>query len=285
MKKNQASEAGKDAVKRLGWWHAHRFLLLRRGLQLMTLLAFLSGPWFGVWLFRGNLSSSELLNTVPFTEPLLLMQLLASGHWPPLIAWIGALVVVVIYALLAPRSFCGWVCPMNIITDTVAWIRRKTGYNLSLSCSKTIRYYLLGGVIIGSAISGSVIWATLDPVAALHRGIIFGFGAGWILIAWVVVIDLLLIEHGWCGHLCPLGAMHGLISHKSPLRITVIDASACTQCMDCVHVCPEPQVLRGPIIESANKVSSHDCMSCGRCIDVCAERVLGFEVSKGAKDE
>ncbi len=284
-KKNLSSDAGKEAKQRLGWWRANRFLMTRRCVQLLVIASFVSGPWLGIWIFTGNLSSSELFGIVPFTDPLLLTQTMATGHMPVLAAVIGAVIVVVVYALLSPRSFCGWVCPMNMVTDLAAWLRRKSGYNLSLKCDKSLRYFLLAGVVIGSAVSGAILWGTLDPVSSLHRGIVFGFGAGWILVAWVFVIDLLLIEHGWCGHLCPLGAMHGLISHKSPIRVHVLDKSACTQCMDCIHVCPEPQVLRGPIIETASSVTSHDCMSCGRCVDVCAERVLGFEISMGAKDE
>ncbi len=69
--------------------------------------------------------------------------------------------------------------------------------------------------MLGGALSGAILWTWLDPVAALHRGLVFGMGAGWVLIALVFVLDLLLVEHGWCGHLCPLGATYGVIGRKA----------------------------------------------------------------------
>lgn len=81
MAKHLAKDAGKAAVAQLGWWKAHRFLILRRLTQLSVLLAFWSGPFWDVWLFKGNLSGSVLFDVVPFTDPLIAAQTLASGHW------------------------------------------------------------------------------------------------------------------------------------------------------------------------------------------------------------
>ena len=49
---------GAEAIQRKGWWGAHRYLVLRRLSQVTVLLVFLSGPWFGVWVAKGNLSAS-----------------------------------------------------------------------------------------------------------------------------------------------------------------------------------------------------------------------------------
>ncbi|MGF1758827.1 quinol dehydrogenase ferredoxin subunit NapH [Photobacterium sagamiensis] len=281
--KNHAKDAGKAAVKTLGWWKAHRFLLLRRCCQLLIIGLFMVGPTLGV--LRGNLSSSTLFDTIPMTDPLILLQTLMAGHLPELTALLGALIVVVFYAVIGPRVFCGWVCPMNIVTDAAAWLRRKLDLKVSYSWPSSMRYWLLAVLLLGSAISGTVLWSWVDPVAALHRGLIFGMGAGWILIALVFVLDLLLVEHGWCGHLCPLGATYGVIGRKSLLRVTATNREACNKCMDCFNVCPEPEVLRQPLKEGDRRVMSQDCISCGRCIDVCSERVLEFKTRIGAKYE
>ncbi|MEG2829748.1 MAG: quinol dehydrogenase ferredoxin subunit NapH, partial [Edwardsiella sp. (in: enterobacteria)] len=49
--------------------------------------------------------------------------------------------------------------------------------------------------------------------------------------------------------------------------------------MDCFHVCPEPQVLREPVLNHNHSplVLSKACISCGRCMDVCAEQVFEFK--------
>lgn len=275
MAKNLAQNAGKEAVEKLGWWRAHRFLILRRLCQLTIIALFMAGPTLGV--LTGNLSSSMLFDTVPLSDPLIVLQALATGHIPEFNALLGVVIVVVFYAILAPRAFCAWVCPLNIVTDLAAWLRRKFNIKASYRWSPAIRYWLIPVLMLGSALSGAILWTWLDPVAALHRGLVFGMGAGWVLIALVFVMDLLLVEHGWCGHLCPLGAAYGVIGRKSLLRVTAVRREDCTKCMDCFYVCPEPEVLRQPLKEGDRRVMDQNCISCGRCLDVCPEHVFEFK--------
>ncbi|HCE2120028.1 TPA: quinol dehydrogenase ferredoxin subunit NapH [Vibrio parahaemolyticus] len=275
MAKNLAQNAGKEAIEKLGWWRAHRFLVLRRLCQLTIIALFMAGPTLGV--LTGNLSSSMLLDTVPLSDPLIVLQALATGHIPEFNALLGVVIVVVFYAILAPRAFCAWVCPLNIVTDLAAWLRRKFNIKASYRWSPAIRYWLIPVLMLGSALSGVILWTWLDPVAALHRGLVFGMGAGWVLIALVFVLDLLLVEHGWCGHLCPLGAAYGVIGRKSLLRVTAVRREDCTKCMDCFYVCPEPEVLRQPLKEGDRRVMVQNCISCGRCLDVCPEQVFEFK--------
>ncbi|HDU8577359.1 quinol dehydrogenase ferredoxin subunit NapH [Vibrio antiquarius] len=275
MAKNLAQNAGKEAVEKLGWWRAHRFLILRRLCQLTIIALFMAGPTLGA--LTGNLSSSMLLDAVPLSDPLILLQALATGHVPEFNALLGVVIVVVFYAILAPRAFCAWVCPLNVVTDLAAWLRRKLNIKASYRWSPAIRYWLIPVLMLGSALSGAILWTWLDPVAALHRGLVFGMGAGWVLIAQVFVLDLLLVEHGWCGHLCPLGATYGVIGRKSLLRVTAVRREDCTKCMDCFYVCPEPEVLRQPLKEGDRRVMEQNCISCGRCLDVCPEHVFEFK--------
>ncbi|EML0172034.1 quinol dehydrogenase ferredoxin subunit NapH [Vibrio parahaemolyticus] len=275
MAKNLAQNAGKEAVEKLGWWRAHRFLILRRLCQLTIIALFMAGPTLGV--LTGNLSSSMLFDTVPLSDPLIVLQALATGHIPEFNALLGVVIVVVFYAILAPRAFCAWVCPLNIVTDLAAWLRRKFNIKASYRWSAAIRYWLIPVLMLGSALSGAILWTWLDPVAALHRGLVFGMGAGWVLIALVFVLDLLLVEHGWCGHLCPLGATYGVIGRKSLLRVTAVRREDCTKCMDCFYVCPEPEVLRQPLKEGDRRVMDQNCISCGRCLDVCPVHVFEFK--------
>ncbi|ARP00344.1 Putative electron transport protein YccM [Vibrio alginolyticus] len=275
MAKNLAQNAGKEALEKLGWWRAHRFLILRRLCQFTIIALFMAGPTLGI--LTGNLSSSMLLDTVPLSDPLIVLQALATGHVPEFNALLGVVIVVAFYAILAPRAFCAWVCPLNIVTDLAAWLRRKFNIKASYRWSPMIRYWLIPVLMLGSALSGAILWTWLDPVAALHRGLVFGMGAGWVLIALVFVLDLLLVEHGWCGHLCPLGATYGVIGRKSLLRVTAVRREDCTKCMDCFYICPEPEVLRQPLKEGDRRVMDQNCISCGRCLDVCPEHVFEFK--------
>ena len=284
---NHKQAAGRDAAAKKGWWHSRKWLLMRRFSQALVLSLFLCGPLFGVWVLHGNYSSSLLLDRVPLSDPLMVLQSLLSGHLPSAVALSGAGIVLVGYALLGKRIFCGWVCPLNPLTDLAAWLRRKTGFNASASLPRWLRYLLLAIVLAGSALTGTLIWEWVNPVSLMGRGLIFGFGAGiWLLIA-LFLFDLLLVEHGWCGHLCPLGALYGAVGSKGALEVSTGGRERCTRCMDCFHVCPEPQVMRAPVLDkhSPARISSRDCLNCGRCIDICPEDVFKITIrwSSGVK--
>jgi len=276
---NAPKLAGREAREKLGWWYANRFLFWRRVSQLSILLMFLSGPYFGVWILKGNYSGSMLFDIIPLSDPLITLESLAGGHLPGILTLSGALIIFVTYALLGSKVFCGWVCPLNVVTDCAAWIRRKLGIRQTAKVPRTLRYAILVMILVGSAVSGLLLWEWVNPVAALGRALIYSFGATTWLVLVVFFFDLFIVEHGWCGHLCPIGATYGVIGAKSLLRIKVIDRARCDNCMDCYNVCPEPQVLRSPLHGKNNEsllVLSQDCISCGRCIDVCAEKVFTF---------
>lgn len=285
---NKPQDAGLEARQKLGWWHAYRFLILRRLSQLSIILMFLSGPLRDVWILKGNYSGSLLLDTVPMTDPLMTAEVLSTGHLPEWTVIIGALVIIAFYSLVASKVFCSWGCPMNMVTDTATWLRRKLGIRQTAKISRNLRYAILAMILVGSAITGSLLWEWINPVAALGRAFVYGLGATVWLVLVVFLFDLLVVEHGWCGHLCPIGATYALIGAKGIIKVNVTDRSRCDRCMDCYNVCPEPQVLRMPLNgkpENSTIVLSKDCISCGRCIDVCAENVFAFSTCfKGSID-
>jgi polyferredoxin len=104
---------GAEAIQRKGWFGAHRWLLARRLSQLIILGLFLAGPWLGIWIVKGNLASSLTLEVLPLTDPLLLLQVLASGQMPAATALIGAAIGLVFYLLVGGRVYCSWVCPVG----------------------------------------------------------------------------------------------------------------------------------------------------------------------------
>jgi ferredoxin-type protein NapH len=272
---------GKDAVASKGWLRAHRWLLLRRLSQLGILALFLLGPIAGLWVVKGNLSASMVLDVLPLTDPLLLLQSLLSGTLPVLSGALGALIVLAFYALVGGRVFCSWVCPVNLVTDLAAWLRRRFDLRGGSALSRNLRYWILGLVLLFPLVTGVIAWEYLNPVSMLHRGLIFGMGLGWLIIAGVFLFDLLVARHGWCGRLCPVGAFYGLVGSGALLRVSAARRERCDDCMDCFEICPEPQVIKpalkgaadcvGPVILDIN------CTNCGRCIDVCSKDVFRFD--------
>ncbi|WP_209834055.1 quinol dehydrogenase ferredoxin subunit NapH [Ruegeria sp. HKCCE3926] len=270
---------GQEAVESKGWIGAHRFLLMRRASQLFFLVLFLLGPWFGIWIVEGNLAGSLTLGVLPLTDPFILMQSLVAGHWPEVTALIGGLIVLVVYALIGGRVYCSWVCPINPVTDAANWVHRKLDLPKGWQPKRGTRLWILATVLLVSGLSGVIAWELVNPITMLHRGLVFGMGFVWAMIAAIFVFDVFVSRHGWCGHLCPVGAFYGLIGSKSLLRVSAANRTACDDCMDCYAVCPENQVI-SPALKgkpgSSPLILSPDCTNCGRCIDVCAVDVFNF---------
>jgi ferredoxin-type protein NapH len=272
-----APRPGAAAIATKGRLPAHKWLLLRRVSQLGILALFLAGPWFGWWIVEGNLSSSLTLGVLPLTDPFLLAQQLAAGHLPYREALLGGAIVLAFYLLAGGRLFCAWVCPLNLVTDAAAWLRRRLGLKGGRAPAAATRHWLLGFVLLAAAATGALAWEWVNPVSMLHRGLVFGFGLGWGLVGGVFLYDLLIAPRGWCGHLCPQGAFYGLLGRTALVRVTAARRAACNDCMDCFAVCPEPQVIR-PALKGVGQhhplILDADCTTCGRCVDVCAQHVF-----------
>lgn len=266
---------GREALAAKGWLRAHKWLLLRRTSQLGLLLLFGLGPWLGIWIVKGTLTSSRTLDTLPLTDPFFLLQSLAAGHLPYREALIGVAIVIAFYLLVGGRVYCSWVCPMNVVTDTAAWLRRRLNLQGGRAPSPTTRYWLLGAILLASFASGTLAWEWINPVSLLHRGLLFGFGAAWAIILGVFLYDLLIATKGWCGHLCPMGATYSLLNFSGLPKVSALRRSQCDDCLDCYAVCPEPQVIRPALKGVASPIiASNNCTHCGRCIDVCAQNVF-----------
>ncbi|ABO25074.1 quinol dehydrogenase ferredoxin subunit NapH [Shewanella loihica] len=265
------------AIDELGWWRAHKFLFLRRASQLCVLLTFAIGPWMGLWVLKGNLSSSELLGTIPLSDPLVTLQVLMTGHLPETALLVGALLIALFYLLAGGRVFCSWVCPVNLVTDAASWLRRKLRLPRTAEMPRNLRYYLLALVLLLPLVTGITVWEWVNPVPILYRALLFGAGSGLWILAMIFLLDLFISERAWCGHLCPTGALFALLGKASPVKVSAVNASACDNCMDCFEVCPERQVLKPALKGDNPMIVDSDCTQCGRCIDVCAQRVFQYQ--------
>ncbi|MCI5211593.1 MAG: quinol dehydrogenase ferredoxin subunit NapH, partial [Candidatus Electrothrix sp. ATG2] len=233
----------------------------------------------GIWIITGTLSASETLGFLPLTDPLLLLQSVVAGHVVTGTAIIGVLIVVVFYALIGGRVFCSWVCPVNLVTDGASWLNRRLGLKQGGTMSSSTRYWFMVMILVLAACTGSIVWEQLNPVTVLQRGLVFGMGAGWLLLVAVFLFDAFVVRRGWCGHLCPVGALYSLLGFVSVLRVKAEQREQCTDCMDCFTVCPEPQVIR-PALKgdeaSSAVILSNNCLNCGRCIDICPHNIFRF---------
>lgn len=271
---------GRAATARHGWWKAHQFLVLRRITQTGLLALFIVGPLFGIWIVKGTIAASLVFNVVPLTDPLILLQGLVARHLPQGTAFAGATIVLVVYFVLGGRSYCSWVCPVNPIADVAAYLRRRLGIGKGLVLRPATRWFVLAMVLVVSALTATIAWELINPVTAVWRSAVFGAGFGLSAAIAVFLFDLMVVSNGWCGHICPVGAFYGLLGNASLLRVSASARQRCDDCLECFIICPESHVI-APALRSADcdrspVILSGDCTVCGRCVDICPERVFNF---------
>lgn len=271
---------GAAAIASKGWLHAYKWLLLRRISQLAILALFLLGPLAGNWIVKGNMASSLTLGVLPLTDPYVLLQSVLARHAPETAAVIGAAIILGFYLLVGGRVYCSWICPLNIVTDTAAWLRERMGIKSNSHISRTARYWVLAMTLVLAIVTGTIAWELVNPVSMVFRGLVFGMGAAWLMVLGIFLFDLLISRRGWCGHVCPVGAFYSLLGTLSPLRVSASAREQCNDCMDCFAVCPEPQVIRPALKGAAQNIGpvilAPNCANCGRCIDICSKDVFRF---------
>ncbi|MEO5337354.1 MAG: quinol dehydrogenase ferredoxin subunit NapH [Magnetospirillum sp. WYHS-4] len=292
MSKGTLYTPGAEAVAVKGRFAAYRWLILRRVSQVGILVLFMVGPvllWLKgaggrpaevFWPVKGTLASSLTLDVLPLTDPFMVLQSLAAGHVMTKTAFIGAAIVLAFYLLVGGRTYCSWVCPVNIVTDAAHWLRQKLGLKGGIQLARRTRYWVMAMALIVSAATGVLAWELVNPITIFQRVLTFGVGLGWLVILGIFLYDTFASKRGWCSHLCPVGAFYALVNRFGLVKVSAAKRSACTNCMDCFAVCPEPHVIT-PALRGADRglgpvILSADCTNCGRCADVCAPAVFEF---------
>jgi len=98
------------------------------------------------------------------------------------------------------------------------------------------------------------------------------FQTGWLIGALFLVILFLnrIRPRFWCRTLCPLGALFGLFSRFSLLRLEK-NPGACTDCQKCILTC-QGAASPGPGVEWDRS----ECLLCFNCFARCPEDAIAF---------
>ena len=259
----------------------NKYLILRRFIQLLILFLFFAAANFGLTILKGNLSTADVFGLFHLSDPYAVLQMMFTGYIPTREIAVGAIIVFVFYSIIGGRLFCSWICPLNIITDFASFLRRKFKIKPLIKAqviSRNVRYYLIALGLVLSTITGVAAFELVNPISILFRGIIFGSVFSLSAVAIVFLVDLFILEHAWCGHFCPVGALYAVAGKFSLLKVYHTSEN-CTLCMKCKLVCPEVQVLN-IIGKETDIIKSSECTDCARCIDVCDDNALKFKLIK-----
>ena len=184
-------------------------------------------------------------------------------------------VAVLSLGLLMKKAFCSWMCPVGTVSEALWRLgRRLFGRNLAPPRwadypLRAVKYLILAFFLWAvGRMDGPMLEAFLDSpynaAADVRMYLFFAHLSGLALGVLLALAGLsLLVQNVWCRYLCPYGALLGLLSLASPLRITRAKAS-CIDCGLCTRACPSRiQVHR------AGRVASDECTACYRCVQAC----------------
>ena len=272
------------------WLCTRKYSVIRKCVQVGILATFFATAHGWKILDRpvlsGDLSNSTALGAIPFSDPLALLERLFAQHTPTMTTLMGALIALCLYGILGSRTFCGWVCPMNLVTECADFLRRRLQLQPdAIKLSRNIRYGILIGVLSASALLQIAAFESISPQALLWRDVIYGSGLSALAVVLAIfAIELGLAKNAWCGHLCPLGAFwasFGKVQKHPAIRIH-FDAKTCTHCGDCLRVCPEQQIIKFKDLEKNPYIPTGECLNCGRCIEICPEKSLQFTLGQSS---
>src|SRR5579863_2415588 len=218
--------------------------------------------------------------------------LFSTGHVPVVHpAAMFLFLAFVSMSLLLKKAFCSWLCPVGTLSEYL-WIlgRRVFGRNLRLPRwidlpLRGLKYLLLGffGFFIATMSAEALAEFMETPYGLFADVRMLNFfrdvSLTAALVLGVLMLSSMLVQNFWCRYLCPYGALMGLVSLLSPLKIRR-DADACIDCAKCAKACPS-----GLAVDTLVQIRSAECTACMACIAVCpAENALQFALPprKGA---
>jgi len=252
----------------------NRWTIARRLVQLAVVGLLLSPLWSRT-VFEGNLAAGALFG-LQLSDPLATLQVLLLTGSLTLALLAGTGIVLAVYGLLGGRVFCGWVCPVHLLTDLAdlfPWTRRLPRWRLSG------KFTALAVTAALTLAFGVPAFETLSPIGIASRALTFGVGPGLVLLVGIVLAESLLARRIWCRSLCPLGGLYALLGRVGLLAVAY-RPERCTHCGLCRQTCFVPEVLEPALAGRALRVHAGDCTRCGACIGVCPEQALAFGFRK-----
>jgi polyferredoxin len=185
------------------------------------------------------------------------------------------LIAFLLMSVVLKKSFCGWLCPVGTASETLWKLgRRVFGRNFKVSRwldreLRGLKYLLLGFFVFVIAwmpaealrdfMAGP--YGTIADVKMLNLFRTMGV-VGIAVLLWLVLLSA-LIQNFWCRYLCPYGALMGLASLLSPVKIRR-DTQACIDCGKCSKACPAS--LK---VDQLVQIRSVECTACMACVASC----------------
>lgn len=274
--------AKKKLIRRTGKDYSQ---ILRRSFQFaFLLLNVYLGATFYFWVrqfetdnFKASLARpAGVEGWLPIAGMMNFKYLVLTGHVPAMHpAAMFLLIAFVSIAFLFRKGFCSWLCPVGTLSEYLWRAGRKLfrrNFQLPRWADIPLRglKYLLLGFFVWAVASMSA--HAIDGFMRSPYGVItdvkmldfFRFiGETGLIVLGILVAASLLVQNFWCRYLCPYGALLGLASLVSPLRIRR-EPAACIDCGKCAKACPSSLP-----VDRLITIKSAECTGCVECVAVC----------------
>ena len=186
------------------------------------------------------------------------------------------LLTILTIALLLKRSFCSWICPVGTVSELL-WklgfrvftknIRAPRWLDISL---RGVKYVFLAFFLFSILFAMSpeqvtaFISSDYSKIADVRLLDFFRHMSLAGVVATIMLVLLSLpVRNPFCRFLCPYGALLGVISILSPVKVTR-NRQTCVSCGVCSQVCPSYL----PVMQR-ERVMSPECIGCWRCVSHC----------------
>ncbi|MGI2217248.1 4Fe-4S binding protein [Shewanella baltica] len=204
------------------------------------------------------------------------------------------LAAVLLTGLLCKRAFCGWACPLGLAGEYL-YAFRKRFIKSELTPPawldwplRMLKYLLLLGlcyIVIGMPAQSipNYLEGNYHKIADLKMALFFLTPSLITLFVFALILALAAWRRqGFCRYLCPYGAILGILSFASPLKIRrdsqhcLIEAKG-MKCDKCTRACPA-----NIIVHTKTTVHSDECQACMRCVAACPKSAaLGLGLKSG----
>jgi len=191
--------------------------------------------------------------------------------------------LIALFAILAGRFYCGWLCPFGLFQDLLAKIK-KNKVKVNAKYDHPLRYLkyfilvflviLLPAILVNEYGIGSPLFCKyLCPAGTLGAGLpllllepvlrpVIGAIFAWkFVLALAVITACVYISRAFCRYICPLGAMLGILQPISFYRFEY-DSTKCISCDLCRKICP---MEINPMLTP----NSPECIRCRECLHIC----------------
>ncbi len=290
---NAPAKSKKKLVRRLA---ADRSQQTRRAVQFAFLLLNLFlGAQFALWVryFESHGVTTYVDRPagvdgwLPIAGLMNLRYFIATRHIPEIHP--AALVLFGIFlaaSILLKKAFCSWLCPVGTASEYLWKLGRKIFHrNLNVPgwldfALRSLKYLLLAFflfIVFTMPIDGLVgfLMSPFGIVADVKMLNFFRYlGTIGIVVIMIMAALSVVIQNFWCRYLCPYGALMGIVSVISPVKIRR-DVEACIDCGKCNKACPSHLP-----VDKLIQIRSVECTACMECVAVCpAENALQFSLS------